>query len=102
MEEQKDEDKTVIRNKARLVAKGYAQEEGIVFRGFHLATVAAWKLFGFLSHMLHTNPTIPMRYLSSTKAEVRLYKVRLGCIVGLDLEFEFGKGFKSRLGEREN
>ncbi|GKF40386.1 retrovirus-related pol polyprotein from transposon TNT 1-94 [Tanacetum coccineum] len=29
MEEQKDEDQTIIRNKARLVAKGYAQEEGI-------------------------------------------------------------------------
>ncbi|GJS53868.1 retrovirus-related pol polyprotein from transposon TNT 1-94, partial [Tanacetum coccineum] len=31
MEEQKDEDQTIIRNKARLVAKGYAQEEGIDF-----------------------------------------------------------------------
>ncbi|GJR54449.1 retrovirus-related pol polyprotein from transposon TNT 1-94 [Tanacetum coccineum] len=31
MEEQKDEDQTVIRNKARLLAKGYAQEEGIDF-----------------------------------------------------------------------
>nr|GEX10984.1 ribonuclease H-like domain-containing protein [Tanacetum cinerariifolium] len=32
MEEQKDEDQTVIRNKARLVAKSYAQEEGIDFK----------------------------------------------------------------------
>ncbi|GJS16663.1 hypothetical protein Tco_0411135 [Tanacetum coccineum] len=31
MEEQEEEDQTVIRNKARLVAKGYAQEEGIGF-----------------------------------------------------------------------
>ncbi|GJU19620.1 retrovirus-related pol polyprotein from transposon TNT 1-94 [Tanacetum coccineum] len=31
MEEQKDEDQTVIRNKSRLVAKGYAPEEGIDF-----------------------------------------------------------------------
>nr|GEV65902.1 copia protein [Tanacetum cinerariifolium] len=31
MEEQKDEDQTVIRNKARLIAKGYAREEGIDF-----------------------------------------------------------------------
>ncbi|GJX86884.1 retrovirus-related pol polyprotein from transposon TNT 1-94 [Tanacetum coccineum] len=31
MEEQKDEDQTIINNKARLVAKGYAQEEGIDF-----------------------------------------------------------------------
>ncbi|GJT79059.1 hypothetical protein Tco_1045784 [Tanacetum coccineum] len=29
MEEQKDEDNTVIRNKSRLVAKGYHQEEGL-------------------------------------------------------------------------
>ncbi|GJZ08272.1 hypothetical protein Tco_0542555 [Tanacetum coccineum] len=32
MEEQKDEDKTVISNKARLVANGYAKEEGIDFK----------------------------------------------------------------------
>ncbi|GJT87416.1 retrovirus-related pol polyprotein from transposon TNT 1-94 [Tanacetum coccineum] len=31
MEEQKDEDNTVICNKARLVAKGYGKEEGIDF-----------------------------------------------------------------------
>ncbi|GJZ81301.1 hypothetical protein Tco_0646295 [Tanacetum coccineum] len=45
--------KNVIRNKARLVAKGYAQEEGIDFEE-SFSKLLAWRLLGFLSHMLHT------------------------------------------------
>ncbi|GJZ16600.1 retrovirus-related pol polyprotein from transposon TNT 1-94 [Tanacetum coccineum] len=53
----KDEDQTVIRNKARLVAKGYASSKMLLDfeESFARPELLAWRLSGFLSHMLHTN-----------------------------------------------
>ncbi|GJW52681.1 retrovirus-related pol polyprotein from transposon TNT 1-94, partial [Tanacetum coccineum] len=49
----KYEDQTVIRNIADLVAKGIAQAEELDSKN-HLLQLLAWRLSGFLSHMLHT------------------------------------------------
>ncbi|GJS86955.1 putative reverse transcriptase domain-containing protein [Tanacetum coccineum] len=53
MEEQKDEDQTVIRKKARLVAKGYAQEEGIDFEESFASVARLEAVWIFIAHAAH-------------------------------------------------
>ncbi|GJS51110.1 putative ribonuclease H-like domain-containing protein [Tanacetum coccineum] len=53
MEEQKDEDKTVISNKARLVAKGHAQEEGIDFEESSASVARLESVWIFVAYVAH-------------------------------------------------
>ncbi|GJW45687.1 retrovirus-related pol polyprotein from transposon TNT 1-94 [Tanacetum coccineum] len=74
MEEQKDEDQTVIHNKERLVAKGYAQEEGIDFEeSFALMDVKKAFLNGPLKEEVYVAQ--PDRFVDPDLPE-KVYRLR--------------------------